>query len=67
MDIAFIIYKQHIYNSFQKLLKEKNSSKNISIRTTLILDSTGIYIGPTKFLNADISEMVFSKSQFNYY
>lgn len=45
MSVASDSCKHHTTNYFEKLLKEKNGSDNISMITTLILVKIGMYIG----------------------
>ena len=53
-------YKHHTTNNFEKLLKEKNGSKNTSVITTPILLRIGMHIGSTGFLDNGAPDVVFS-------
>ena len=63
ISIASNNYKHHTTNDFEKLLKEKNGSKNTSVITTLILVKIGIHIGSTSFLEDGMLNVVFSPNR----
>ena len=60
IGVASDDYKHHTTNNFEKLLKEKNCSKNTSVITTPILLRFGKHIGSTGFLDDSAPDVVFS-------
>lgn len=59
MGVAFNGYKHYTTNNFEKLLKEKNGSKNISVIITPILVKIEMHIGSTEFLDNGVSNVIF--------
>lgn len=60
INICFNNYKYYIINNFEKLLEKKESLKSISTISTLILIMIDIYIKLTRFLNANILEILYN-------
>ena len=56
-------YKHHTTNNFEKLLKEKDGSKNTSVITTPILVKIGMHIGSTEFLDNSAPDVIFSPDE----
>lgn len=63
MDVTFNNNKHYITNNFEKLLREKDGSKNTSIIMTPILIKIGMHIGSTRFLDNSIPDIVFSPNR----
>ena len=60
INVVFDGYNHHTNNDFEKLLKQKDGSKNTSVITTPILVRIGIYIGSTGFFDNGAPDIVFS-------
>ena len=60
ISIVFDSYKQYTINNFENLLKKKDGLKNTSVITTPILVRIEIFIRSTRFLDKNISYIIFS-------
>lgn len=63
MNISFNNYRYYFINDFEKMLKKKKSSENISTITTLILVIINMHIELNKFLDTDIPKIIFNQDK----